>query len=276
LSNRPDTMANNVQGFLVGGTVQSYKRYKITLAVFCVLMLTADFIQQKRTPVVGQEKYWFTDYFTNWVEITVTISAVLHAYTSSTKMPSKTLLSISLISSAWAYTTTLTLVFAYWGAVRQSQPAHMRTIEFFTMYQHAFLPVIVLIDLLITPVVLKANHLLWVYVDAFGYVTATFVAYKSGRGAIYPIMDYDEDFNAAMVTYFFIAGPLVTISFIVVYFICRVKIYVRNTNCCVRLTNKLKKHEQLSLKANEQISLKDCDSLLVIPEDVEADLRVPS
>ena len=70
-------------------------------------------------------------------------------------MPSKTLLSISLISSAWAYTTTLTLVFAYWGAVRQSQPAHMRTIEFFTMYQHAFLPVIVLIDLLITPVVLK-------------------------------------------------------------------------------------------------------------------------
>ena len=97
-----------------------------------------------------------------------------------------------------------------------------------------------------------------------------------GRGAIYPIMDYDEDFNAAMVTYFFIAGPLVTISFIVVYFICRVKIYVRNTNCCVRLTNKLKKHEQLSLKANEQISLKDCDSLLVIPEDVEADLRVPS
>ena len=53
-------MGYDGQGFVWGGTVQSYRQYKISLAIFLVSMLLADYIHQKRNPVYGQEEYWFT------------------------------------------------------------------------------------------------------------------------------------------------------------------------------------------------------------------------
>lgn len=205
------------KSFLCGQRPKVYKIYKCGLALFLVSMLIYGYVYQKQNPKRGQEDYWYTDYYSNWTEMTCTAWAVIHAYISINEKPSKLTTSSAVILSSLAFGNAFVLVFAYWGQM----PPDQLTIDVLSLHQHTFLAVITFVDTLITPISYRWYHIFGYYVYGACYTTNALIAYALGRGCIYPFLDYDNHFYDALKLNFMLTVPVGSIAFLISYTLCR-------------------------------------------------------
>jgi len=133
--------------FVCGGQRKLYKIYKCVLALFLVTMLVHGYFYQIQYPI-REDPYWYTDYYSNWTEMTCAAWAVIHAYISINEKPSKLTTSSAVIMSSLAFGNAFVLAFAYWGNV----PPDRLKFHFRSLHQHVFLAVITFVDTLITPI----------------------------------------------------------------------------------------------------------------------------
>ena len=87
------------------------------------------------------------DYYSNWTELIVSFWAVCQAYIArSNEKPTKLLSNGSTVATVLAYTDALTVFIAFWTG----QSSDVQDVGLHSIYQHAVLAAIVLLDAVIT------------------------------------------------------------------------------------------------------------------------------
>ena len=84
--------------------------------------------------------------------MTIVTWAVYYAFITRSEKPSMKLHAAGRVFSVWAYVAGVTLFITYWGSVVDIVAEENLSFNLHSLYQHAFLPALMIFDAVITPI----------------------------------------------------------------------------------------------------------------------------
>jgi len=171
--------------------------YKTTLAIALVSMFCYGYSDQKHNPKDVYGSHSYTDYVSNWNDISCTLWATLNALIAV--FPSAPGPMYGLLSgmNAIAPTFSLGVCGAFWFML----PADRQSKDLVSLHQHAFLAAITVADLIISGAPVRFFHIMSTWVFAGCYALNTMIVYYmwgAPRDEIYPFLKYKADFSTAI------------------------------------------------------------------------------
>jgi len=174
-----------------------YQTYKTSLAVVLVAMLIYGYTDQRFNPKDVHGSHSYTDYVSNWNDMSCSIWAVLNAIIALAPNSPTALYSAVSAFNAIAPTFSIGVAGAFWCLL----PADRQSKDLVSLHQHGFLAVITVLDTCFSAAPIRWFHLFSTWIFAGLYSINTMVVYAifgDSRDEIYPFLNYGEKFADAV------------------------------------------------------------------------------
>jgi hypothetical protein len=203
----------------------TYKWYKTTLMIFICSMFVYGYRDQKNNPKDMHGSHSYTDYVSNWNDISCSIWAILNC--ALAHFPQAPDFAFSTLSAfnAIAPTFSIGVAGAFWCLL----PAERQSTDIVSLHQHGFLAVITVADLIFSAAPIRWFHLFSTWIFAGSYAANTMIVYYvfgEGRDEIYPFLDYKDNFMYALKFDVMMTFGVQTTVFLFIFFIANMKFFV--------------------------------------------------
>lgn len=202
-----------------------YKTYKGSLAVFLVGMLVFGYHDQQSNPKDVHGSHFYTDYVSNWNDMSCSIWAILNAVLAFCPSSHQALYAGVSAFNAIAPTFSIGVAGAFWLLL----PKERQSTDIVSLHQHAFLAIITVVDILFTAAPIRWFHLFSTWIFAGCYALNTLIVYQifgEQRDEIYPFLDYKDKFNEALQFDLFMTFGVQSAVFIVIFLLANIKFFV--------------------------------------------------
>jgi len=215
----------NNNGGKKSSTGDVYKYYKATLAVFLVSMLAYGYHDQQFNPKDAHGSHFYTDYVSNWNDMSCSIWAVLNAVLAFCPQTHGALYSGVSAFNAIAPTFSIGVAGAFWCLL----PKERQSTDIVSLHQHGFLAIITVIDLMFTAAPIRWFHLFstWVFAGCYALNTMiVFFIFGESRDEIYPFLDYTNKFKDALKFDVFMTFGVQSAVFVFIFLTSNIKFFV--------------------------------------------------
>lgn len=199
--------------------------YKISLALALFGMFIYGYSDQKHNPKDVYGSHSYTDYVSNWNDISCTMWATLNAFIALCPTAPGPMYGLLSGMNAIAPTFSLGVCGAFWFLL----PAERQSKDIVSLHQHAFLAIITVADLLISGTPIRFFHIMSTWVFAGCYALNTMIVYYvfgAQRDEIYPFLKYKEDFSTAISFNLMMTFGIQSAVFISIYCLNKLKFLV--------------------------------------------------
>lgn len=203
----------------------TYKWYKTVLAVFICSMFIYGYRDQKNNPKDMHGSHSYTDYVSNWNDISCSIWAILNCVLAYFPQAPDFFYSALSATNAIAPTFSIGVAGAFWCLL----PADRQSTDIVSLHQHGFLAIITVADLIFSAAPIRWFHLFSTWVFAGCYALNTMVVYYvfgEGRDEIYPFLDYKDKFSAAMKFNMMMTFGVQSAVFLFIFLVSNMKFFV--------------------------------------------------
>ncbi|CAG5106363.1 Oidioi.mRNA.OKI2018_I69.chr1.g2808.t1.cds [Oikopleura dioica] len=204
----------NSDGFLI---------YKLSLAILCSSMMAYGWWDQKTNPKDVHGSHSYTDYVSNWNDISCTAWSIMNAIVAF--QPAMPAAAYGLLSgmNAIAPTFSCGVAFAFWTLL----PADRQSTDLVSLHQHAFLAIITVVDLFLVAAPIRYFHIISTWIFAGCYAINTMIVYfLFDRDDVYPFLNYSDKFSNAVKFDLAMTFGLQTIMFSLMYLFSKTKFWV--------------------------------------------------
>jgi len=215
----------NNNGGKKSSTGDVYKYYKATLAVFLVSMLAYGYHDQQFNPKDVHGSHFYTDYVSNWNDMSCSIWAVLNAVLAFCPQTHGALYAGVSAFNAIAPTFSIGVAGAFWCLL----PKERQSTDIVSLHQHGFLAIITVIDLIFTAAPIRWFHLFstWIFAGCYALNTMiVFFIFGESRDEIYPFLDYTNKFKDALKFDIFMTFGVQSAVFIFIFLTSNIKFFV--------------------------------------------------
>merc|ERR1712212_233352 len=202
-----------------------YKYYKATLAVFLVSMLAYGYHDQQSNPKDVHGSHFYTDYVSNWNDMSCSIWAVSNAILAFFPQTHWALYASASAFNAIAPTFSIGVAGAFWCLL----PKERQSTDIVSLHQHAFLAIITVIDLIFTAAPIRWFHLFstWIFAGCYALNTMiVFFIWGEDRDEIYPFLDYTNKWKDALKFDVFMTFGVQSSVFIFIFLTSNIKFFV--------------------------------------------------
>lgn len=199
--------------------------YKVSLAVGLLSMFSYGYFDQKTNPKDVYGSHSYTDYVSNWNDMSCTIWATLNALVALFPSLPHPVYGFLSGMNAVAPTFSIGVCGAFWLLL----PADRQSTDWVSLHQHAFLAIITVADLIFTGAPVRFFHIMSTWVFAGCYALNTMMVYYifgEPRDEIYPFLKYKEDFSSALKFDLFMTFGVQSIVFSFIYTLHRLKMVI--------------------------------------------------
>jgi len=196
--------------------------YKTSLAVVLIGMFIYGYSDQQYNPKDVYGSHSYTDYVSNWNDISCTTWATLNALLALFPLMPSPFYGILSGFNAIAPTFSLGVCGAFWILL----PAERQSKDIVSLHQHGFLAIITVLDLALSGAPLRFFHILSTWVFAGAYALNTMIVYYcfgDDRDEIYPFLKYKEDFSSAIKFDLMMTFGIQSVVFIMIYCLQKLK-----------------------------------------------------
>jgi len=196
--------------------------YKTSLAVVLIGMFIYGYSDQQYNPKDVHGSHSYTDYVSNWNDISCTTWATLNALLALFPLMPSPFYGVLSGFNAIAPTFSLGVCGAFWFLL----PADRQSKDIVSLHQHAFLAIITVLDLAISGAPLRFFHILSTWVFAGAYALNTMIVYYcfgEDRDEIYPFLRYKEDFGSAIKFDLMMTFGIQSVVFTMIYCLNKLK-----------------------------------------------------
>lgn len=199
--------------------------YKMALAILCTSMMGYGYWDQKTNPKDMHGSHSYTDYVSNWNDISCTAWSIINAIVAL--QPAMPTAAYGLLSglNAIAPTFSCGVALAFWTLL----PAERQTTDIVSLHQHAFLAVITIVDLFLVASPIRYFHIISTWIFAGCYAINTMIVYflfGEDRDDVYPFLNYSEKFGNALKFDLAMTFGVQTIMFSMMYLFSKTKFWV--------------------------------------------------
>lgn len=202
--------------------------YKTSLAIALISMMLYGYSDQKFNPKDVYGSHSYTDYVSNWNDMSCTIWATLNALVAVFPQLPSPIYGLLSGMNAVAPTFSIGVCGAFWLLL----PADRQSTDWVSLHQHAFLAIITVLDLIFTGAPVRFFHIMSTWVFAGCYALNTMIVYYifgAPRDEIYPFLKYKEDFSSAIQFDLMMTFGVQSVVFIMIYCIHRLKMKLYTT-----------------------------------------------
>lgn len=206
-------------------TQNVYKYYKTGLAVVLVSMLVYGYTDQRVNPKDVHGSHSYTDYVSNWNDMSCSVWAVLNAILAlAPNSPTFMYSSVSAFN-AIAPTFSIGVAGAFWCLL----PAERQSKDLVSLHQHGFLAVITVADMLFSAAPIRWFHLFstWIFAGAYSLNTMlVYAIFGEERDEIYPFLNYAGDYASAVKFDMFMTFGVQSAVFLFIFALSHAKFFI--------------------------------------------------
>jgi len=202
-----------------------YKTYKTSLAVVLVAMLIYGYTDQRTNPKDVHGSHSYTDYVSNWNDMSCSIWAILNAIIALAPHSPGALYSTVSAFNAIAPTFSIGVAGAFWCLL----PVERQSKDLVSLHQHAFLAVITVVDTCFSAAPIRWFHLFSTWIFAGLYSINTMIVYAifgEERDEIYPFLNYAEKFGDALKFDIMMTFGVQSAVFLLIFALSHLKFFV--------------------------------------------------
>jgi len=146
------------------------------------------------------EDFHYEDYVSNWNELQCCIWAFIHCYLVLVQSKStfyRVIRQVGIGMNFSCLTSSLAIAITYWGLL----PPERHEYNINALHQHGFLFLITTVDFILSTARIRWFYIVfgWIFAGSYAfYVYIISLVYGSERDAVYPFLDFNNDYDTAV------------------------------------------------------------------------------